>query len=79
VDTTHKTNRFNLPLLDIVAIDNLGKSITIFIALLENQKTESFVWALEAFGSQLENKPRLILSDEDDAISKGKQFIIIKF
>ena len=68
IDTTHKNNRFNLPLLDIVAVNNLGKTVTVFISLLENQKTESFVWALKSFASKLTNKPLLIFSDEDDAI-----------
>jgi len=72
IDTTHKTNRFNLPLLDIIAVNNLGKSVTIFIALLENQKKESFVWALDSFASQLTNKPLLIFSDEEEAIISGK-------
>jgi len=29
IDTTHGTNRFNLPLLDIAAINNLGKNFYI--------------------------------------------------
>jgi len=47
VDTSHSTNRFNLPLLDIAIINNLGKTITSFVSLLPNQKYESFFWALK--------------------------------
>ena len=47
LDATHKTNRFGMPLLDIITIDNLGKSCTLFIALLRSQKYEEFLWALK--------------------------------
>jgi len=47
LDATYKINRFNLLLLlDIVVVDQFGKSKTCFIALLCNQKEESFIWAL---------------------------------
>lgn len=71
LDTTHKTNRFNLPLLDIIVVDNLGRSCTIFVGLLNNQTIESFVWALEAFRENLNRQPNLILSDEDEALLSG--------
>ena len=38
MDTTHSTNRFNLPSFDIVAINNLGKTTTCFLGLLPDQK-----------------------------------------
>ena len=53
IDTTHKINRFNLPLLDIILIDNLGRSITCFIAILPDSTEASFNWALAAFKSRL--------------------------
>jgi len=34
IDTSHKINRFNLPLLDIVCINNLGKTTTVFLGLM---------------------------------------------
>ena len=68
LDTTHKTNRFNLPLLDIIVINNLGRSCTCFVALLENQKKESILWALKAFKEKLTQTPKVIFSDEDEAI-----------
>ena len=77
LDTTHKTNRFNLPLLDIIVINNLGRSCTCFIALLENQKTESILWALRAFKEKLTVTPNVIFSDEDEAIIGSNNFLIL--
>ena len=49
MDATHKTNRFGLPLLDIVVVNNLGQTCTVFVAFLKNQKFQSFLWALNEF------------------------------
>jgi len=74
IDTSHKTNRFNLPFIDAVVIMNTGKTATCFIGLLENQKYESFVWALNHLKSQMKKVPTVIFSDEDEALMKGKYF-----
>jgi len=74
LDATHKTNRFNLPLLDIIVVDQFGKSRTCFIALLCNQKEESFIWALEFFKLNLDKEPVVIFSDEDEALVSGNFF-----
>ena len=71
IDASHKTNRFEMPLLDIVTVDNLGKTCTVFIALLKSQKYEEFKWALESFKSNLSNSPKVIFTDEEEALRKG--------
>jgi len=71
IDASHKTNRFGMPLLDIITIDNLGKSCTIFVALLHNQKYEEFRWSLECFKANLINQPQVIFTDEEEALRKG--------
>ena len=78
VDCTHKTNRFNLPLMDIVIIDQNGKTCTCFVALLKDQTKESFKWALEAFKSQLKSNPRVIINDEEESLLSGNFFYIIQ-
>ena len=51
VDVSHGTNRFNLPFLDVILINNLGQSCFCYFSLLPNQKYESFLWSLENFKS----------------------------
>ena len=74
IDGSHKTNRFGMPLMDIIAIDNLGKSCTIFIALLQSQKYEEFEWALDCFAKNLDNPPCVIFTDEEEALRKCTKF-----
>ena len=71
IDTTHKSNRFNMPLLDIVVINNLGKTSTCFFSLLNDQRHESFCWALEQFKSKLTKNPSVIFSDDEEALTQG--------
>jgi len=74
IDGSHKTNRFGMPLMDIIAIDNLGKSCTIFIALLQSQKYEEFEWAFDCFAKNLDNPPCVIFTDEEETLRKCTKF-----
>ena len=71
IDTTHKTNRFNLPLMDIVVVNNLGQPCTCYFALLKNQKFESYKWALNNFKSQIKRNPQVIFTDDEESLTKG--------
>jgi len=42
VDTTYKRNRFNLPLANVIGIDNYGHNIMLAFGLLTNERTESY-------------------------------------
>ena len=71
IDGTHKTNRFNMHLVDVVVVNNLGRTVTCFFALLNNQTYESFLWALKCLKGQMEQPPRIIISDDEEALGKG--------
>jgi len=78
INTTHKSNRFNVALLDIIVVNNFGKSVTCYFSLLKNQKCETFQWALNNFKEQLVSDLKIIFSDEDEALTKVN-FIIFVF
>jgi len=78
IDATHKSNRFNLPLLDIVIINNLRKTCFTFFALLKNQQFESYAWALQHFKSQIKKVPTVIFSDDEESLVKGKYYKFFK-
>lgn len=59
IDGSHKTNRFGLPFLDIVLVNNYGQTSTCFVALVEDQTYESFLWAINHFKSQLKTMPKV--------------------
>nr|XP_043637923.1 protein FAR1-RELATED SEQUENCE 5-like [Erigeron canadensis] len=53
MDCTYKTNRFNMPLLDIVGISCFNTSFYSGFAFLESEDEESYTWALKAFKNML--------------------------
>ena len=76
IDASHKTNRFNLPFLDVALINNYGQTSFCFISLMPDQKYGSFEWSLMNLKSHMKKMPQLIFSDDEEALRKGsKNFI----
>ena len=46
-DTTFCTNRYNIPFVPIVGINNHTQSILLGCALLPDETTKTFVWELQ--------------------------------
>jgi hypothetical protein len=61
--------------MDICIINNLGKTCSIFIGLSDNQKFESLLWLLEKFSSLFRQKPKVIFTDDDETLRKGKDLL----
>ncbi|KAH1239076.1 Protein FAR1-RELATED SEQUENCE 6 [Glycine max] len=49
IDNTYKTNRYRLPLLDIVGVTPTGMTFSAGFAYLEGERVNNLVWALERF------------------------------
>lgn len=49
MDCTYKTNRINMPLLDIIGVSCFNTSFYSGFAFLKTETVESYEWALEAF------------------------------
>ena len=49
IDSTYKTNRYWLPLLDIVGVTHIGMTFSAAFAYLEGECINNGVWALEHF------------------------------
>jgi len=49
IDSTYKTNRYRLSLLDIVGVTPTGMTFLVVFAYLEGECIKNFVWALERF------------------------------
>jgi hypothetical protein len=67
LDCTYKTNKYRMPLLDIVGIDACGKSFCIAFAFMSGEEEADYLWVLsrlrevyEAHGIAL---PSVILTD----------------
>ncbi|XP_052727423.1 PKS-NRPS hybrid synthetase cheA-like [Vigna angularis] len=71
MDTTYKTNKYRLPLLEIVGVTSTGLTFTAAFALLSSERQSNFTWALERFKGLLltsEGGPRVIITDIDLAL-----------
>ncbi|KAK6850577.1 transposase-like protein [Apiospora arundinis] len=67
LDCTYKTNKYKMPLLDIIGVDASQRSFCIAFAFLSGESQEDFVWALERLKSLFEIShsrfPSVILTD----------------
>ena len=69
IDSTYKTNRYRLPLLEIVGVTSTNLTFSIACAYLENERTNNFKWALERFKELFEEEtPVAIVTNRDIAL-----------
>ncbi|WCJ38427.1 hypothetical protein M5689_019488 [Euphorbia peplus] len=67
VDSTYKTNKYNMPLLEIVGTTPCQKNFLVAYVFLQNESAESYRWALQTLrGMFLKDKfPVAITSDRE--------------
>ncbi|GKD78576.1 PKS-NRPS hybrid synthetase [Tanacetum coccineum] len=70
MDCTYKTNRYNIPLLDIIGVTCFNTSFYSGFVFLEKEDKDHYVWALSVFKKILSdsNQPSVIISDRELAL-----------
>ncbi|XP_073223377.1 protein FAR-RED IMPAIRED RESPONSE 1-like [Cicer arietinum] len=71
MDSTYKTNKYRMPLLEIVGMTSTEKTFVVGFAYLECEREENFCWALERLKDLFvtQNKfPQVIVTDRDLAL-----------
>ncbi|KAL4580761.1 hypothetical protein LXL04_016963 [Taraxacum kok-saghyz] len=69
MDCTYKTNKYNMPLLDIIGVSCFNTSFYSGFAFLEREDEDSYIWALNTFKKILDNRePTVIMSDRELAL-----------
>jgi hypothetical protein len=67
LDCIYKTNRYGMPLLDIIGIDACQRSFCIAFAFLSGEEEQDYQWALERLKSLYEvcntSFPSVIITD----------------
>ncbi|KAK0368430.1 mutator-like element, partial [Colletotrichum limetticola] len=67
LDCTYKTNKYGMPLLDIVGVDACQRSFCIAFAFLSGETEDDYTWALERVRSLYDqcnaSLPAVILTD----------------
>ncbi|XP_068475253.1 uncharacterized protein [Phaseolus vulgaris] len=81
MDKTYKTNKYRLPLLEIVGVTCTGLSFSAGFAFLSSEKEKKFIWALQKFrGSLLTSHvgPEVIVCDRDLALMNAINIVFPK-
>jgi uncharacterized membrane protein len=71
MDSTYKTNRYKMPLFEIVGVTSTNMSYCVGFAFIMNEKEENFTWVLETCLSLLKSKeivPKVIVTDRDKSL-----------
>jgi hypothetical protein len=71
MDSTYKTNKYKMPLFEIVGFTSTQRTFNVGFAWLSNEREENFVWALQQCRSLLRSEdkmPKVILTDRDQAL-----------
>ncbi|RKK65642.1 hypothetical protein BFJ69_g16107 [Fusarium oxysporum] len=55
LDCTYKTNKYGMPLLDLIGVDSCQRSFCVAFAFLSGECEEDYFWALDRFRSLCEN------------------------
>ncbi|KAM5581168.1 hypothetical protein ABKV19_010407 [Rosa sericea] len=75
-DTTYNTNRYGMIFAPFTGVNNHGQTIIFASAFLNDETTNSFVWLFKEFlkampGNAPENAPKMIITDQDPAMTKA--------
>jgi hypothetical protein len=71
MDSTYKTNKYGMPLFEIVGETSCEETYSVGFAFMSNEKEENFTWVLQQCKGLLrskEVKPKVIVTDRDAAL-----------
>ncbi|WOH13020.1 hypothetical protein DCAR_0832529 [Daucus carota subsp. sativus] len=70
MDCTYKTNKYKMPLLQIVGCVPTGKNFVVGLAFLQDEKKDSFEWALQCTKALFDQNhlPEVIVTDREYAL-----------
>ncbi|KAK7244084.1 hypothetical protein RIF29_38902 [Crotalaria pallida] len=74
MDNTYKTNRYRVPLLEIVGQTSTCKTFSAAFSFMSSENYDSFVWALKQFSALFSDPrqfPMLIVTDFDGALVRA--------
>ncbi|XP_045810541.1 uncharacterized protein LOC123904983 [Trifolium pratense] len=67
LDSTYKTNKYKMPLFEIVGVTSTEESYNVGFAYIANEKEDYFTWALETCQSLLNSKDTMSKSTSEDS------------
>ncbi|KAJ3705596.1 hypothetical protein LUZ61_009301 [Rhynchospora tenuis] len=75
MDCTYKTNRYKMPLLNIIGMTSFNTSFFSAFVFLKRERTEDYIWALRMFKETLGevNQPLVVITDRELALINAIQ------
>ncbi|XP_074305164.1 uncharacterized protein LOC141640149 [Silene latifolia] len=73
IDSTYKTNKYRLPLVEMVGVTPVGKSFVIAYALVTHESEEKYLWVLRKLKALLNDavQPNAIVTDCEGGTGGG--------
>lgn len=75
VDSTYKRNRFNMPVVNILGLNNFGRNILLGFCLIDEETTEAYTWVFKHLKKIWKNEPKCFITDESLPIINGIKFV----
>jgi len=78
IDSTNKTNRYRLSLLDIVGVTPIEMTFSIAFAYLEGERINNVVWALEWFRGIFMRRdiiPQVIVTNKNSTLMNAVKIV----
>ncbi|XP_074304667.1 uncharacterized protein LOC141639437 [Silene latifolia] len=69
VDCTYKTNKYKMPLLEVIGVTPVHKNFSVFFAFLQNEQETAYDWAFKCLAKLLDsNEPIVFVTDRETAL-----------
>jgi len=78
MDTTYKTNKYRLPLLEVVGVTSTGLTFSAAFVLMTTERQNNFIWALQRLRGLFLRRdvyPTVIVSDRDLALMNAIEVV----
>ena len=77
VDSTYKTNRFNMPLIVFCGINEDAKTLILGFAAVQSEREEHVRWTFEKLFDDLETVPEILGSDSCSTLRKVIKSVLL--
>ncbi|XP_019178337.1 PREDICTED: uncharacterized protein LOC109173552 [Ipomoea nil] len=76
IDATYKTNRYSMPLVEMVGVTSTNMTFCIAFAFMHKENESNYTWALNCLKATIEGciTPRVIVTDRELALMKACVF-----
>jgi len=78
ISCTYKTNRFQLPLLEIVGVTSTELTFSVAFAFLDSERLDNVKWALQKLRKLFlrdDSIPQVIVTDKDPVLMNAVEFV----